>query len=225
MLACENHKCLEKCHKGACKECLLLPKFIRSCPCGKKVIKEGERISCIDPIPTCPEKCSKFLKCGSLSSPHKCMAICHNESCPPCTQTTKVKCRCGRKEEAIPCKDLLNSDIRCKKKCTKFKNCSKHKCNTECCIEFEHICLQNCNKLLNCKKHRCQRSCHIGNCSPCHRVSFDELRCECGLSVVYPPVPCGTPMKECLNTCKRPHNSCNHPVNHNCHSGKTLVST
>lgn len=218
LLKCGNHYCTEKCCKE-CKECVLLPKFIKTCPCGKRAIKEGERNSCTDPLITCKSQCSKPLKCGLLSNPHKCLSNCHtSESCPPCTQSSKVRCRCGRKEETIPCKDLINSDIRCKKQCNKFKNCGNHKCNKKCCInELDHICNVNCNKLLNCKIHRCQRPCHIGNCSPCHRVSFDELRCNCGLTVTYPPIPCGTKMTECLNTCKRKH-KCDHPVNHNCHS-------
>lgn len=73
ILACGNHKCFQKCHKEVCKECVLLPKFIKSCPCGKKPIKEDERKSCLDPILTCTDKCAKPLKCGPLSNPHKCL--------------------------------------------------------------------------------------------------------------------------------------------------------
>jgi transcriptional repressor NF-X1 len=90
-LSCENHKCLQKCHEGPCKECQLMPKFIKNCPCGKTSIKDGERTSCLDEIKTCSGKCSKPLKCGPLSAPHKCMSNCHNGDCPPCTQTSKVR--------------------------------------------------------------------------------------------------------------------------------------
>lgn len=219
MLACQNHECQEKCHSGNCKSCKLLPEYVKSCPCGKMPIKMGERKTCIDPIPICEGKCGKALRCGKLSQPHVCAKKCHLLECPPCNQTSNVKCRCGRKEEKIPCKDLINSDLRCKKKCNKFKSCGRHKCNVECCIELNHACNANCNRFLDCKKHKCQRPCHIGNCAPCPRVSFDELQCECGKTIIYPPVPCGTRIIECKNTCTRKH-KCDHPVKHNCHSGK-----
>lgn len=48
-------------------------------------------------------------------------------------------------------------------------------------------------------------------------LGFDELRCHCGHSVVYPPVPCNTPVPECKQLCAREHR-CRHPVTHPCHS-------
>lgn len=47
--------------------------------------------------------------------------------------------------------------------------------------------------------------------------SFDELYCECGESVIYPPIPCGTKKPVCNNACTRSH-PCDHPVLHNCHT-------
>lgn len=221
-LNCGNHKCVEKCHLGECPPCKLMPQFVKTCPCSRMSIKSDERMSCLDPVPLCQSVCKKALKCGPLSSPHLCASQCHLGVCPPCAQTSNIKCRCGRKEEKVPCKDLLNTDLRCKKKCNKFKSCGRHKCNNFCCIDIDHTCMQNCNRLLDCQKHKCQRTCHIGNCSPCHRVSFDELRCECGMTVVYPPVHCGTVIKDCSNKCTRRH-KCSHPVGHNCHSGKLKI--
>lgn len=90
-LLCGNHNCIQKCHEGPCKECQLLPKFIKYCPCGNKPIKEGDRSSCLDEIKTCGGKCQKPLKCGPLSSPHKCAANCHIGPCPSCTQSSKVR--------------------------------------------------------------------------------------------------------------------------------------
>lgn len=223
ILNCGNHKCSEKCHDKDCKPCGLLPEFIKTCPCKRMTLKPGQRVSCDDPIPLCGNICKKPLRCGSLSAPHLCPAQCHLGECPPCEQTSKIKCRCGRKEEKIPCKELLNSDLRCKKKCTKFKSCGRHRCNIECCIEIDHTCQQNCNRMLDCNKHKCQKTCHIGNCPPCHRVSFDELTCECGRTVVYPPVKCGTEIRDCSNKCTRRHN-CQHPPSHNCHSGKLFCA-
>lgn len=220
LLGCNNHRCALKCHPQNCENCALSPELVRNCPCGRTKVEEGQRKSCSDAIPLCKAICSKPLKCGPLSSPHVCSKTCHLGECPSCTKSTNVKCRCGRIEEKIDCKDLLNSDVRCKKKCTKFRTCGKHKCNQNCCIDLEHVCTQKCGRQLECKKHRCERSCHIGNCTQCPRASYEELRCECGSAVVYPPVPCGTRVPECRNKCKRTH-SCTHPVSHLCHCDAT----
>ena len=217
LLSCGNHQCKLICHPENCKSCLLSPEFVKTCPCGRTLVETSKRKFCTDPVPLCKSQCPKSLKCGPLSSPHTCTKPCHLSDCPPCSKSTNVKCRCGRIEEKIACKDLQSTDVRCKKKCTKFRSCGKHKCNQNCCIELEHICSQQCGRSLECKKHRCQLPCHIGNCLSCPRVSFDELHCECGAVVVYPPVPCGTKTPECKNKCKRTH-KCSHPVNHLCHS-------
>lgn len=216
-LGCDNHRCELTCHPQKCGTCLLSPEFIKTCPCGRTKVEEGQRTNCTDPIPLCKAQCAKTLKCGPLSSPHSCASTCHLGECQPCAKSTNVKCRCGRIEEKIACRELTSSDVRCKKKCSKFKTCGKHKCNQNCCIEIEHLCSQQCGRMLECKKHRCQRPCHIGNCTSCQRASFEELRCECGAAVVYPPVPCGTKVPDCKNNCTRIHR-CSHPVNHLCHS-------
>lgn len=48
-------------------------------------------------------------------------------------------------------------------------------------------------------------------------VGFDELTCHCGLTVLYPPIPCGTNPPECKNPCTRRH-ECDHPglIDKNC---------
>jgi hypothetical protein len=54
-------------------------------------------------------------------NPHLCQMDCHSGSCPPCPQTTMVKCRCGNMDREIACQDLTTraDDARCEKKCTK----------------------------------------------------------------------------------------------------------
>lgn len=98
------------------------------------------------------------------------------------------------------------------------RSCCKHKCNQFCCIEIEHVCPLPCNRLLSCGMHRCEETCHRGKCPPCWRSSFEELYCECGSSVLYPPVACGTRPPPCSKPCSRPR-TCGHDVNHNCHTG------
>lgn len=218
-LGCKNHNCTQICHAGPCGECALSPEVITSCPCGKQAIVKGERASCLDPIPVCKGICGKLLACGSPGSHHVCTARCHLGDCPPCNKSTVVKCRCGHMDQQIKCK-LLQSradDARCKKRCTKMRSCAKHKCNQECCIDYDHICPKTCSQMLSCGRHRCDKPCHKGSCSTCHRVSFDELSCECGTSIIFPPVPCGTKKPPCDKPCSRRH-ECSHQVLHNCHS-------
>ena len=214
LLSCKNHKCREICHSLPCSICPFSPDVVTSCPCGKQAIVVGERTSCLDEILTCKGVCNKMLMCR-----HVCPSKCHNGPCPPCNKTTNVKCRCGNMDSKVKCKTLTTraDDILCKKRCTKLRSCAKHKCNQECCIDIDHICPIVCSKTLSCGKHRCDKPCHKGQCKPCHRVSFEELLCECGANVIYPPVPCGTKKPPCNRPCSRQH-PCNHEVLHTCHS-------
>lgn len=218
-LSCKNHNCTKACHAGPCSECALSPDVVTSCPCGKQAIVQGERTSCLDPISVCKGICGKLLPCGSPGAHHVCTARCHIGDCPPCNKSTVIKCRCGHMDQQIKCKQLQSraDDARCKKKCPKMRSCAKHKCNQECCIDYDHICPKTCSQMLSCGRHRCDKPCHKGSCATCHRVSFDELTCECGANIIYPPVPCGTKKPYCDKPCTRRH-SCSHQVLHNCHS-------
>lgn len=48
-------------------------------------------------------------------------------------------------------------------------------------------------------------------------TGFEELYCECGASVMYPPIPCGTKRPHCTRPCTRQHD-CDHESLHSCHS-------
>lgn len=218
-LSCKNHKCKRVCHPGDCGDCLLLPENVTSCPCGKTPIPIGSRKVCTDPVPLCDSVCKRPLSCGQPSNPHTCPSKCHSNNCPPCTKETAVRCRCGHMEQMVKCRQLLtrSDDARCKKRCVKKRNCGKHKCNQECCIDIDHVCPLPCNFNLTCGKHKCDQTCHKGRCQRCYRSSFVELYCECGAQVIYPPVPCGTKKPACDKPCSRQH-PCSHPVTHNCHS-------
>ncbi|PSN51156.1 Protein shuttle craft [Blattella germanica] len=218
MLSCGNHKCALKCHLGPCPACELTPDKVTHCPCGQTPLAE-QRSSCLDPVSTCGLQCNKKLPCGPSNDPHTCQLLCHIGPCPVCPLSTNVKCRCGNMYREILCQDLptKGSDARCEKKCTKKRSCGKHKCNQFCCIDQDHICPLPCNHQLSCGQHRCEDTCHRGRCPPCWRMSFEELFCECGSSVSYPPIPCGTRRPECSKPCSRPH-PCEHPALHNCHS-------
>ncbi|KAH8281975.1 hypothetical protein KR054_004533 [Drosophila jambulina] len=221
-LPCGNHKCKDSCHAGSCRPCKLSPEQITSCPCGKMPVPAAQRTSCLDPVPTCEGICSRTLRCGKPAHPHQCASKCHLGQCPPCPKQTAVKCRCGHMDQMIKCRQLSTraDDARCKRRCTKKRSCGKHKCNAECCIDIDHACPLPCNRTLTCGKHKCDQPCHRGNCSPCYRSSFEELYCECGAEVIYPPVPCGTKKPLCKRPCSRSH-PCEHPPQHNCHSAAT----
>ncbi len=85
-----------------------------------------------------------------------------------------------------------------------------------CCNDQDHICMQICNRMLNCGLHNCEELCHKNLCKRCLVASFDERVCDCGHTVQYPPIRCGTKPLECSQVCARQHN-CEHPVTHNCH--------
>lgn len=221
-LACGHHKCQDICHEEKCKPCQLAVDLITHCPCGQTELSQDpneKRKSCLDPIPTCDKICNRKLPCGQPSNPHSCKSKCHPNACPPCPLTTMVRCRCGHMDRDLPCDQLTSKadDARCEKKCTKKRSCAKHKCNQLCCIEIDHPCPLPCNHMLSCGLHRCEQLCHRGHCQPCWRTSFDELYCECGSEVIYPPVPCGTKPPPCSRPCSRQHD-CDHPALHPCHS-------
>ena len=95
-LSCGNHKCSKMCHDfdENCEVCDRSPEVVKTCPCGKKPLELGYRLSCTDPIPSCGQVCDKSLICG-----HSCGHVCHEDpKCPKCPLNTKV-----RKLSQIPC--------------------------------------------------------------------------------------------------------------------------
>ncbi|KAM9712729.1 transcriptional repressor NF-X1 [Menidia menidia] len=225
-LECQAHRCLQPCHRQPCAPCPRAPGRVRACPCGQtplaKLLELGyaERRSCSEPIPSCGKTCSKPLPCGSSDTIHLCESLCHEGGCGPCSLTSTIRCRCGSNTKEVPCAKIEKEDqlvFTCERRCNKKRSCGRHKCGELCCVNSEHKCPLICGYKLGCGLHRCQEPCHRGNCEPCWQSSFDELTCHCGVSVLYPPVSCGTKPPECKNLCTRRH-ECDHPVFHNCHS-------
>lgn len=219
-LACGNHTCAEPCHPGDCPPCPRTPNLVTRCPCNQTALVE-KRESCLDPIPCCDKICGRPMACGQPNSPHCCQSVCHIGACPPCDLTTMVRCRCGHMDQEMKCNELTTraDDARCKKKCTKKRQCCKHNCNQLCCIESEHPCPLPCSRMLGCGNHRCPLLCHRGVCPRCDRMTFDELTCECGAQVLFPPIACGTRPPPCQRVCSRGR-VCGHDPLHSCHSGE-----
>lgn len=240
LLSCTKHRCTQKCHPGPeCPDCKLLSSNLKSCPCGSTLIKKSvleARKSCTDPVPTCDNKCNKFLICGPEKSRHKCQKKCHVGSCPPCRLKSTVRCDCSMSTKTIECSMMFERitegdqvsfkqvkfTFKCETKCNKPKNCIRHRCQVKCCgaardpDSRQHICDQTCGKKLACNLHKCQETCHPGQCGDCPNIGWEELSCHCGASVMYPPIPCGSKPPVCHRPCRRAHN-CGHPVKHECH--------
>nr|XP_023663258.1 transcriptional repressor NF-X1 isoform X3 [Paramormyrops kingsleyae] len=226
LLDCGNHQCQQPCHPGPCSSCPLLPRSVRTCPCGQTALSKllelgyAERQSCTDPIPSCGKTCGRPLPCGSDDVVHMCESLCHEGSCGPCSLTSTIRCRCGFRTKEVPCLTIQSEGeltFTCDRRCSKKRACGRHKCPEVCCVDHEHRCTFICGYKLNCGLHRCQEPCHRSNCQPCWQTGFDELTCHCGETVMYPPIPCGTKPPECKNPCARMH-ECEHPVLHNCHN-------
>ena len=223
-LTCGNHVCCEICHPGSCGECDLMPSRVKTCYCGKTSLQE-ERQSCLDPIPTCSQKCGKPLPCGV----HNCTESCHAGDCPPCLVRVSQKCRCGSTSRTVECyKTVMEEKFTCDKPCGRKKNCGRHRCSERCCPLSNsnflsgdwdpHFCSMPCEKKLRCGLHSCQSLCHSGHCPACLETIFTDLACACGRTSIPPPLPCGTPPPSCQLPCSVPQ-PCGHSSSHSCHFG------
>ncbi|KJE96131.1 transcriptional repressor NF-X1 [Capsaspora owczarzaki ATCC 30864] len=121
---------------------------------------------------------------------------------------------------------LTQLAFRCDRVCRALRHCKRHNCGIRCCTTGErknapdasgvHICKLVCGKKLQCGLHKCEEVCHPGHCAPCMQSTFDEVACECGKTVLFPPIRCGTSLPPCPYPCTREH-GCSHPVLHTCH--------
>lgn len=244
---CGVHFCQRSCHPQDADppHCPKSPDVVLRCPCGKtpldKIPGFTPRTSCEDPIPNCQEPCRKILPCG-----HECPMVCHTGPCRPCLRTVSIKCRCGRSEFSTICHQGKEEPPQCFRVCKATMNCGRHSCTERCCpgehkalerqatkrklkslnvanraddeIEAEHICTRVCGRILKCEKHTCPDLCHKGSCSTCREAIFEEISCNCGRTVLHPPLPCGTKPPPCTFNCERPK-PCGHPQTpHNCHT-------
>eukprot|EP00760_Papus_ankaliazontas_P032631 PhM_4_TR5913/c0_g1_i1/m.61841/K12236/NFX1; transcriptional repressor NF-X1 len=216
LLPCGTHRCGSKCHDGPCPPCFEVVPF--TCRCGSKrtttfcyaTYTPMDQREGIVP-PAAPEDPKLDIFGGGGRKPKK-------GSGAPKPQTV----------EAVPYPYL------CTKKCPMKKSCGRHICNVECCNVFgasqyndvepdeydtlvadHHTCTLMCGRKLPCG-HKCGSLCHSGACPRCPNVSYSELTCYCGKTVLEPPIPCGTRPPECPHPCVLPR-PCGHPALHECH--------
>lgn len=242
---CGVHSCQKSCHPqdSLPVHCPRSPDVVGHCPCGKTPLSDLPgfilRTSCEDPIPNCAEPCGKMLSCG-----HSCDHICHTGSCGPCLRRVPIQCQCGRNTSMTVCHQGDLQAPQCFRVCKATLHCGRHACSERCCpgeqkaierqavrrklkshlrpidedIEAEHICTRVCGRTLKCGRHTCPELCHKGACNTCREAIFEEIACNCGRSILYPPQPCGTQPPPCSFQCERPK-PCGHPqTTHNCHA-------
>ncbi|TIA40848.1 hypothetical protein D6C78_02258 [Aureobasidium pullulans] len=244
---CGVHHCQKPCHTQDTDpgHCPRSPDVVSHCPCGKTKLSEispDARTSCEDPIANCKKPCMKKLSCG-----HSCEQLCHSGACMPCLKAVPISCRCGRTTSTTICHQGKVEPPQCMRVCRATLNCGRHACDERCCegerkagerqamkrkgrkledahirpiddgFEAEHICTRPCGRPLKCGNHFCEDLCHKGPCGSCREAIFDEINCNCGRTVLTPPLPCGTQPPPCRFQCNRPK-TCGHPqVQHNCH--------
>lgn len=174
VLSCKKHKCVEKCHHGACAPCLEASFDDYICPCGRTTVSAP--IRCGSLIPTCHFSCPIARPCG-----HDVGHDCHDTNekpCPPCLTRVEKSCDCGR----TVVKGVLCSQekVSCGRACGKALPCG-HLCPAFCHTgECDTACTQSCGRLLPCG-HKHNKPCHLPRpCDPseCSAPALD--RCPCG---------------------------------------------
>ncbi|KAJ6145516.1 hypothetical protein N7470_009411 [Penicillium chermesinum] len=242
---CGLHSCEKNCHPPDSRpaHCPKSPDTVLRCPCGKTPLEKIDgytpRTSCEDPIPNCSEPCGKMLSCG-----HSCDQICHTGPCGSCHRRMPIQCQCGRTTSMSICHQGNIQQPQCFRMCKTTLHCGRHTCTERCCpgeqkaierqairrklkshlrpsdedIEAEHICTRICGRTLKCGRHTCPELCHKGACNTCREAIFEEISCNCGRTILYPPQPCGTKPPDCSFPCER-QKPCGHPQTaHTCHT-------
>ncbi|ESO93823.1 hypothetical protein LOTGIDRAFT_209369 [Lottia gigantea] len=178
LLACGQHKCLERCHTGPCTPCQHIT--VKRCRCGRKQKEtlcskefncdskcnkqkncgrhQCRKKCCKGNCPPCDQICGKPLGCKN----HKCASPCHSGPCYPCPLAVHVFCYCKCTKITVPCgKEKKTRKPKCHQLCRKPPTChhevqSKHRCHFNECPPCRQICGL---KLPHCQ-HACPLSCH-----------------------------------------------------------------
>ncbi|XP_037901244.1 NF-X1-type zinc finger protein NFXL1 [Glossina fuscipes] len=177
ILACGQHTCTQRCHKGNCNLCLVITKKKCRCglhekelPCSKEFTCETKckqsrdcgihscnRKCCDRNCPPCTKLCGQPLSCGK----HKCQSVCHKGPCYPCGQQSQVNCRCGKTRKSVPCGRERTVRIACLEHCkipSKCHHVNQHRCHKNECPSCSQICGLP-NNTTGCG-HICKAKCH-----------------------------------------------------------------
>lgn len=177
LLACDLHRCSQRCHSGPCPPCLQVrPKRCRcgarekAVPCSRDYTCETKckrlrdcrrhpcsRKCCEGACPPCEQPCGRTLPCRN----HKCPSCCHTGPCYPCRETVEISCPCKSTRVTVPCgRERTAKPPVCTKPCRIPPEChheklSPHSCHGGRCP----ACKQVCNRVLECG-HVCRATCH-----------------------------------------------------------------
>ncbi|BGP49885.1 FKBP12-associated protein [Rhodotorula kratochvilovae] len=199
-LAC-GHACTSGCHDGACPPCRARVPLV--CRCGssktERLCGEPYRATRFDPDTGLVEEtdeylCARVCKATRACGRHQCNRVC----CPLAYQEALTAGAKGKhKKRAMTLQEALDEQ--------------------EATDPLGmHACDRTCGRKLNCGIHNCELRDHKGPCPPCLRADFDELVCNCGSTVVLPPIPCNFVI-DCRHPCIR-SSDCGHPrLPHACH--------
>ncbi|CAF5111635.1 unnamed protein product, partial [Rotaria sp. Silwood1] len=203
LLLCGHHRCTKTCHDGPCPDCLSLPENCKTCTCGKTIMDNQQRSSCIDPLATYEKLCERILSCGSIDDPHQFLTQCHNGPCPSCSTQLILQCRCGKSSKSISCIEAIEHDPIENSLGSSIK-------------DVHHQCELICGKILNC---RIQYAFDIKqkNNNLIYILFCLEIKCHCGETVLKPKSKCFKILRKCYFSCKRAH-ECGHPANHWCYN-------
>lgn len=177
LLSCGIHFCAERCHRGACSQCLQFR--VKKCRCGSKQkemacskeltceikcknLRDCRRHTCnkkccLGDCPRCEQPCGRTLTCRN----HKCESRCHQGPCYPCTVIHTITCRCGKRKIRVPCgREKYTKPPKCSEPCRVPPTCHHperefHKCHQGNCPS----CRLVCNLKLKCG-HVCPAPCH-----------------------------------------------------------------
>ena len=217
LLSCMQHSCsLASDHPGPCESCILQQS--RSCGCGAERLV----LKCSHIISTADEAFSRCLSPDAGDG----LPLVFVAAAPGLVGTTfeAVLAMHGpgglsvRTMESV--QQAITAMFKCKKVCNVLKSCGRHRCSSSCCDirgnPDVHECSLPCGRQLRCGSHQCEQFCHRGACKLCPVMHWQELTCTCGLQVLSPPQPCGTPLPECSQPCSI-EQSCGHAATHPCH--------
>ncbi|KAI0311010.1 hypothetical protein OF83DRAFT_1069553, partial [Amylostereum chailletii] len=188
-----SHVCSSPCHLGPCPPCTI--PLVRPCRCGSTT----REVLCCDAQEgrdleeiLCDRPCTALRACGR----HQCNRLC----CPLAALASTGKGKGKGKKRATGANQTTDAIL---------DEAGWHQCDIVC------------GKPLTCGNHECEERDHKLPCPPCLRSSFEEMICNCGRTILEPPIPCGTRIN-CSYPCARPRLPCEHPKTpHACHEDPT----
>ncbi|KAG9311585.1 hypothetical protein JVU11DRAFT_7794 [Chiua virens] len=221
VLACGNHRCQERDHKGPCALC---PRGVFEelvCLCGRTVLEPpiqcGTVLHCVYPCARPPPAC------GHPHVPHGChegevvagadmadegLGLGVREvqgACPPCPFLTEKLCACGKKRVGnVRCSQ---ERVSCGSVCGKLLACGFHHCERLCHADACGTCTAVCGKSRkSClpAHHPCTQTCHAPTACPETEPCLAPVMLTCPCGNLRSTIPCsGTKLTlACTGDCE-----------------------